>query len=62
MAWLPGRRVLWASDYIQSVRGPSQYTTEVCEAVKRAGIAPERVVAQHIPVTAWDVVAKLCGQ
>ena len=60
MAWRPDQRFLWASDYIQSVTAPAAYTDEVCAAVKRSAISPERVAAQHIPLTPWSTVAKLC--
>jgi hypothetical protein len=60
MAWVPGERFLWASDYIQNVTKPATYTTEVCQAVRRVGIAPENVAAQHIPFTPWQTIEGLC--
>ena len=60
MAWIPASRFLWASDYIQNTRVPALYTSEVCAAVRRVGIAPEMVVAQHITLTPWAAVDKLC--
>jgi len=60
MAWIPGTKFLWASDYIQNTRAPSSYTSEVCAAVRRVGIAPETVVAQHIAQTPWATIEKLC--
>lgn len=59
MAWLPGDRFLWAGDFVQTVRAPSAYAAEVAAAVQRAGLAPERVAAMHLPVTSWAAVAAL---
>ena len=53
MAWVRPDRVLWASDYVQQLREPALYTTEVARAVARVGIDPRVVVAQHLDVTAW---------
>jgi hypothetical protein len=60
MAWIPATRFLWASDYIQTTRTATPYTLEVFAAVRRVGIAPETVVAQHIPLTPWTTIEKLC--
>ena len=59
MAWLPGDRFLWAGDYVQTVREPSAYAEEVAEAVRRAGLTPERVAAMHLPTTPWATVTAL---
>jgi hypothetical protein len=58
MAFLPGDKFLWASDYIQTLDGPSQYAKEVIESTKRAGIDPERVAAEHLAVTSWGDVLR----
>jgi hypothetical protein len=42
------------------VTKPATYTTEVCQAVRRVGIAPEKVAAQHIPFTPWQTIEGLC--
>lgn len=59
MAWLPEARFLWAGDYVQTATEPSWYATEVWQAVVRAGIAPERVAAQHLALTPWATVRGL---
>jgi len=59
MAYFPAERFLWASDYVQSAQRPALYTTEVWRAARRAGITPERVAAQHLPITTWDVIERL---
>lgn len=56
MAYLPGEKFLWASDYIQTVEEPSLYAAEVIRAAERARIQPERVAAEHVPVTDWNAV------
>lgn len=56
MAYLPRDRFLWASDFIQTLDSPSQYAREVIAAVRREGIEPERVAAEHLAVTPWDDV------
>jgi hypothetical protein len=57
MAWLPNDRFLWAGDYVQTVREPSAYAEEVVAAAERAGVAPARVAAMHLPLTPWATVA-----
>jgi glyoxylase-like metal-dependent hydrolase (beta-lactamase superfamily II) len=59
MVWLPESRFLYAGDFVQGVRAPSAYTTEVVRAVRRVGIAPATVAAMHLPVTPWATVAAL---
>ena len=56
MAYLPEEKFLWAGDYIQSVRRQTAYAKEVRDAVQRVGIKPERVAAQHIPLTPWSTI------
>ncbi len=55
-AWFPAQGFLWAGDYIQEVTRPSQYAIEVRAAMRRDGIAPRRVAAQHLPLTPWTTV------
>jgi hypothetical protein len=52
-------RFLWASDFIQNLRSPTQYLDEVYAAVQRAGVSPIKVGAEHVPLTAWDRIAPL---
>jgi hypothetical protein len=56
MAYIPGEKFLWASDYIQTLREPSAYANEVLLAAKRAGITPERCAAEHLPLSDWKSV------
>jgi hypothetical protein len=56
MAYLPREKFLWASDYVQTTSEPSLYANEVLRAAERAGIKPERVAAEHIPLTDWTKV------
>jgi hypothetical protein len=53
MAYLPGDRFLWASDFLQRVDAPTLYATEVRAAVDRHGLRPDRVAAEHLTVTEW---------
>jgi hypothetical protein len=62
MAWLPGEGFLWASDYIQDLSRPTAYTTEVWQAVERAGFTPRQVAAMHIPLTSWKTIESLVGE
>lgn len=57
-AWFPAQRFLWASDYLQDVSQPSQYAVEVLAAMRRDGIVPDRVAAQHLPMTPWTTVER----
>jgi len=56
MVYVGAERFLWASDYIQTVKEPSLYAAEVIRAAARAGIEPERVAAEHLPLTTWATV------
>jgi hypothetical protein len=62
LAYLRSDRVLWASDYVQTTDAPAQYTSEVYAAACRAGIRPERGLAEHTPPFAWSTVANLARQ
>jgi hypothetical protein len=59
MAWLADDRFLWAGDYIQTVRQPSTYASDVWRAARRAGLSPTRAAAQHLPLTPWSTIDSL---
>jgi hypothetical protein len=59
MAFIPADRFLWASDFIQTVDEPSQYTSEVWKAVQRDGLHPERTAAEHLNLTPWSKIEEL---
>jgi hypothetical protein len=59
MAYLPNDRVLWASDYVQTLEAPALYTTEVYTATCRLGLTPTRVVAEHHPVADWSTLSQV---
>ncbi len=59
VAYLAPDRVLWASDYIQTVAEPSAYASEVWRAVQRDGLHPERTAAEHLPLTPWTKIEEL---
>ena len=65
MAYFPDGRFLYAGDYIQG-GGPNgfaaTYAREVAAAVTRAGFAPERFAAMHVPLTNWSLLARFTGQ
>lgn len=61
LAYVKPARFLWASDYIQDLRNPTLYALEVWRAAARAGITPDRVEAEHIPITAWSRIGELVG-
>lgn len=56
MAWVPSAGLLWAGDYVQTVSERSAYGAEVLAAARRVGIRPERVAAQHLPLTPWTAL------
>ncbi len=62
MAWSPGDRSLWASDYIQTVSEPAIYTTEVARAAARVGIQPLKVAAEHLGPTDWPTIIRLAAK
>jgi hypothetical protein len=59
IAYLARERVLWASDYLQTVHEPTSYATEVWQAVERDGLHPENAVAEHLPLTPWTKIEEL---
>jgi hypothetical protein len=59
MAYLVPDRVLWASDYIQTVEQPTSYASEVWQAARRDGLHPQRTVAEHLPLTPWTKIEEL---
>jgi len=56
--YVHGDRFLWASDYVQSLRQPTQYLDEVTAAVRRMGYTPARLAAEHLPLTDWSAAAR----
>lgn len=58
-AFVRPARFLWASDYVQDLTEPTQYVDEVMAAVRRVGVSPSVVAAEHIPVAEWSRVAAL---
>jgi len=61
IAYVRDAHFLWASDYIQDLTGPTIYAREVWLAATRAGLRPERVDAEHIPITPWARIQELVG-
>jgi len=41
---------------VQTLREPTLYAAEVLRAAQIAGIEPERIAAEHLPLTTWDAV------
>lgn len=58
IAWIPADRYLWASDFVQTVSEPSQYASEVRDAVLRVGIVPTRFAAEHMELTEWAALMR----
>jgi hypothetical protein len=56
MAYLAPDRLLWASDFIQTVEQPTSYASEVWRAVQRDELHPERTAAEHLPLTPWTKI------
>jgi hypothetical protein len=56
MAYVASDKLLWASDYIQTLDTPSLYAAEVLRAAERAGIEPARTAAEHLPLSDWSKV------
>jgi hypothetical protein len=62
MAYLANDHFLWASDYIQTLAEPTSYASEIWSAVQRDGLRPERVAAEHLPLTQWSKIDELQKQ
>ena len=58
---IPGEKFVWAGDYVQQVNQATQYAGEVMRTLSRLGISPDRIAAQHLPLTNWDVVVNANG-
>jgi len=56
VAYLPADGFLWASDYIQTAGEPTLYAGEVIRAAARYRLTPQRVAAEHLPLTPWKTV------
>jgi hypothetical protein len=52
-AYVHGDRFLWASDFVQTLRQPTQYLDEVIAAVRRMRYDPARLAAEHLPLVDW---------
>jgi hypothetical protein len=50
---------LWASDFIQNLTAPTQYVDDVVAAVRRVGVSPVKVAAEHAPLSDWSRVVPL---
>jgi hypothetical protein len=61
-AYLPGERLLWASDYVQDTTEPTLYAAEVVRAACRAGLTPTRGAAQHVPPFSWSTISQLADR
>ena len=59
MGFVKADRFLWASDFIQNLRQPTQYVDDVVAAVRREGISPIKVAAEHAPLSDWSRVTPL---
>lgn len=55
---IPGEKFVWAGDYVQRVDQPTQYAREVVKTLTTLGITPDRIAAQHLPLTSWSAVLK----
>lgn len=58
-AFIRPSRFLWASDYVQDLDAPTQYVDEVAAAVRRMGLSPSTVAAEHARLAQWSRVAAL---
>jgi hypothetical protein len=55
---IPGDKFVWAGDYVQQTARPTQYAREVVRTLTALGISPDRIAAQHLPLTEWSAVVK----
>lgn len=58
-AFVRPSKFLWASDFVQDLDAPTQYVDEVAAAVRRIGIAPSLVAAEHVKLAQWSRVTAL---
>jgi hypothetical protein len=60
LAYLPGSRILYASDLFQAGRdGPPEYAWEVAEVARREKLEPVTVFAMHSDPTPWEKLLEL---
>ncbi|MGV3709342.1 MAG: hypothetical protein ACO1Q7_10910 [Gemmatimonas sp.] len=55
---IPGSNFVWVGDYVQAATRPTQYAREVVRTLTALGLSPERIAAQHLPLTEWSTVVK----
>jgi hypothetical protein len=58
-AFLASDRLLWASDYVQTLAVPTQYLDETWAAVDRMHLSPLRVAAEHLKLSSWEDARRL---
>jgi len=58
-AFVAPDRFLWASDYVQNLRVPTQYLDETAAAVDRMHLSPMRVAAEHLKLSSWEDARRL---
>jgi hypothetical protein len=62
LAWLPERRLLYASDVlVPDAFEPvftAAYKAELVRIVRREGLSVDRVFAEHLPAAPWDSVTR----
>jgi len=58
-AFLAPDRLLWASDYVQTLSVPTQYLDETWAAVDRMHLSPLRVAAEHLKLSSWEDARRL---
>jgi hypothetical protein len=60
LAYLPGSRLLYASDLFQAGRGgPPEYAWEVAEVARRENLSVDTVFAMHSDPTPWEKLVEL---
>jgi hypothetical protein len=63
LAWLPERRILYASDLLQIMPDGTafwpEYLIEVAAVVEREGLDPETVFAMHTQPMRWERVVEI---
>src|SRR5581483_4583158 len=53
-AYVRADRFLWASEYVQTLSRPTQYGDEVLAAANRMRLSPDRLAAEHLPLSDWS--------
>jgi hypothetical protein len=55
--WIPSAKYFWAGDYVQN-GADSPYARDIVATIRKLGLVPAKIGAQHIRLTDWSDIEK----